>query len=176
MRNKGFTLIELLVVVAIIGVLAAIGIPRYYSFIAKSRTAEVKVQFSAIHVAMQSFYIEFGRYHTCLKHMGVSTSLNDQTHYAIGFKNTHVSSTIIDGSTGCSINSVDQQHFFPQTKSVANFTNLDPETLPSLSISADGESYTLGAAGYINDLASTPTLDSWSIDNQKNMNYIQIGY
>jgi len=62
--KKGFTLIELMIVVAIIGILAAIAIPNFLKFQAKSKQSEAKTNLKAIYTAMTGYYGENNTYNS----------------------------------------------------------------------------------------------------------------
>lgn len=53
MRSKGFTLIELMIVVAIVGILAAIAIPQYQNYIARSQVTEAFTLMNGAKTAIQ---------------------------------------------------------------------------------------------------------------------------
>ncbi len=54
--QKGFSLVELMIVVAIIGILAALAVPKFNLFQAKARQAEAKSNLSHIYTLQQSYF------------------------------------------------------------------------------------------------------------------------
>ena len=60
--NKGITLIELLVVILIVGVLAAVAVPVYTSYIERARRADAKTALEQIRAAQEMYRAETGRY------------------------------------------------------------------------------------------------------------------
>ncbi len=82
--QKGFSLVELMVVVAIIGILATIGIPQYQKFMAKARQSEAKTHLNAIFQGESAFFTEYNEYTPSLKAIGVA-AVGQQLRYNAGF-------------------------------------------------------------------------------------------
>lgn len=70
--ESGFSLVELMVVVAIIGILAAIAIPNYKAYTAKSRQAEGKGYLANVFTGQSAFQVEWGSYYHCMESIGFS--------------------------------------------------------------------------------------------------------
>jgi type IV pilus assembly protein PilA len=98
--KKGFTLIELMIVVAIIGILAAIAIPNFLKFQAKSKQSEAKSNLGAIFTGQASYFGENNSY----GHFGqINWSPSGQPRYqyivgaattAMAADNNHVGQTV----------------------------------------------------------------------------------
>src|SRR5438105_1921586 len=68
--SKGFTLIELMIVVAIIGILAAIAIPNFIKFQAKSRQAEPKTNLRGLWVTQKAYFSDRDTFSSSVSDLG----------------------------------------------------------------------------------------------------------
>lgn len=84
-NNKAFSMIELMVVVAIIGVLAAIGIPEYSKFQAKARQSEAKLSLASLFTAEESFRQHWNTFSVDLVNIGFSVQ-GSRLRYVTGFQ------------------------------------------------------------------------------------------
>ncbi len=61
-NEKGFTLIELMIVIAIIGILAAIAIPQFSAYRARSYNAAAMSDVRNMMTAQEAYFVDFDTY------------------------------------------------------------------------------------------------------------------
>src|SRR5262249_54834591 len=102
LAQKGFTLIELMIVVAIIGILAAIAIPNFIKFQARSKQSEAKANLKAIFTAQKAFFQEKDRFSSLTGEVGFEPERTNRYAYflaATGALEDRTGSAIVQATT-----------------------------------------------------------------------------
>ena len=82
-NRKGFTLIELMIVVVIIGILAALAIPRFMQATTKSKQSEAKGILKQIYTMERAYRQDTDSYSADLNAIGVEIPANPRYQYVV---------------------------------------------------------------------------------------------
>lgn len=96
-NRKGFTLIELLIVVVIIGILAAIAIPKFAATKDKAKLASVRTDLRNMMTAQEAYFSDFATY-------GTFAQLQTASSFTLSSGNTMTVTPAANGYTGTATN------------------------------------------------------------------------
>ena len=102
-RGSGFTLLELMIAVAILALLASVGLPAYQGYIQTSREAKLLNNIATIEVFQEDFRLRNGAYQTSGANLGAITAAigwepqtNDGIQYSLAAAGAGYSVTATD--------------------------------------------------------------------------------
>jgi prepilin-type N-terminal cleavage/methylation domain-containing protein len=75
-KTKGFTLVELMVVIVIVGILAAVAIPKFLDASQKAKASEFPTQLTAIYTGQLAYNAEKGAYVTVFSYLRDSAGVD----------------------------------------------------------------------------------------------------
>jgi len=180
--RKGFTLVELMIVVAIIGILAAVAIPNFIKFQAKSKQSEIKANLKTLFSAQTAYMGEKETYSTSVALIGFKPERNNRYYIANGCAAANLvdrsvaAEAITNASCGFSVDTW-KGWTGTTTGAVTNITSATGASAAAVAagtgvcvMAADtgcvatgntGAFYAVGAANIDND----PSLDTWGISS-----------
>lgn len=147
-NSKGFTLVELMVVVAIIGLLAAVAIPNFQQYQAKTKTSEAKLQLSALYTAEGSFFMDYDSYGSCLGDMGYNPSGEAaQRYFAVGFASASSATNANAAANGASCGNTNYAYGANKIVGSASMKTVTKMGNAKLAVAGNGTYYVAGAQG-----------------------------
>jgi type IV pilus assembly protein PilA len=158
--QKGFTLIELMIVVAIIGILAAIAIPNFLAYQARSRQSEARTNLGAVFVSEVAYFGENNLY----------SNFTTIGFTIAGTGNRYTYRSPNNLGTAGSTNAQGADVFYTLAGSqIAGGTNIaDPAatvvSMAALPLAGVAGSFTATASGNID---GDVTVDHWYVNDQK---------
>lgn len=179
LNQKGFSLVELMVVVAIIGILATIGIPQYQKFMAKARQSEAKSHLNGIFQGEASFFTEYNQYTTNMQAIGAS-AIGVGLRYNAGFDITACTAYVVGPAPALGAAATnDIKSLGTATDWYYNTAGLaDPNpVITACDSTAGAQVYTAGAWGNPTNAADAAlnNKDQFTINEKRVLSQIAIG-
>jgi type IV pilus assembly protein PilA len=165
--QKGFTLIELMIVVAIIGILAAIAIPNFIKFQARSKQSEAKANLKAIFTAEKALFQERDRFSPNIGEIGFSPERNNRYAYYLDAATVNLETrtgSVLGTATNFTGVEVDTFRYSTMSRNPASWPSSCTQSPTVVAGSASTPpSFLAGASGNVD---ADTLLDYWTISSE----------
>lgn len=131
-KNSGFTLLEIIIVIIIVGVLAALALPKFFSTIEQSRAAEAFGQLNAVRGAMERCYLLTGEYDDC-SDLGAALDIEDPNSV-----NGRLFDYVVSTTSGSDIYTITATRNTVEASTQATGSKIELSVDPAIGVSKSG--------------------------------------